>query len=59
MMPVSHVQSRVCYVTVLVAAPDARSYLRSASSCASNRMLTAGDLTATGVIVNKHFLILT
>ncbi len=46
MMPVSHVQSRVCHVTVLA----------DAGTSATNRMLTAVDLTATGVIVNKHFL---
>ncbi len=51
MMPVNHVKSRVCYVTA-----DAGLCLQSASTHASNRMLTAGDLTATGVIVNKHFL---
>ncbi len=49
MMPVNHVQSRVCHVTVLA---DADSLPQSMS----NRMLTAVDLTATGVIVNKHFL---
>ncbi len=49
MMPLNHIQSRVCHVTVLV---DAGSCLRSAS----NRTLTAGDMTATGVIVNRHFL---
>ncbi len=32
------------------------SCLQSASTHARNRMLTAVDLTATGVIVNKHFL---
>ncbi len=48
MMPVSHVQSRVCHATVLA----------NAGSCpqSASRMLTAVDLTATGVIVNKHFL---
>ncbi len=49
MMPVNHVQSRVCHVTVLA---DAGSLPRSES----NRMLTAVDLTATGVIVNKQYL---
>ncbi len=49
MMPVSHVQSRVRHVTVLV---DAGLSPQSES----DRMLTAGDLTATGVTVNKHFL---
>ncbi len=46
MMPVNHVQSCVCYVTVLA----------DAGTGVSNRMLTAVDLKATGVIVNKHFL---
>ncbi len=46
MMPVYHVQSRVYHITVLT----------NAGTSASNRMLTAGDLTVTGVIVNKHFL---
>ncbi len=41
MMPVSHVQSRVCHVTVLA---DAGSLPQRES----NRMLTAADLTATG-----------
>ncbi len=49
MMPVNHVQSRVCHVTVLA---DAGSLPQSES----NRMLTAADLTATGVTVNKNFL---
>ncbi len=49
MMPVNHVQSRVCHVTVLA---DAGSLIQSES----NRMLTAADLMATGVIVNKQFL---
>ncbi len=51
MMPVDHIQSRACHVNV-------GSRLRSASihASASNRMLTAGDLMATGVIVNKFFL---
>ncbi len=49
MMPVNHVQSRVCHVTVLA---DAGSLPRSES----NRMLTALDLTATGVTVNKQCL---
>ncbi len=56
MMPVNHVQSRVCYVTVLV---DTCSRERSASACGSNRMLTAVDLTGTGVTVNKYFLNIT
>ncbi len=43
MMPVNHVQSCVCHVTVLA----------GAGTGTSNRMLTAVDLTATGVIVNK------
>ncbi len=46
MMPVSHVQSGVCDVTVLA----------DAGTSASDRILTAVDLMATGVIVNKHFL---
>ncbi len=45
-MPVNHVQSLVCVVTVLV----------DVGSSTSNRMLTAVDLTATGVTVNKHFV---
>ncbi len=55
MMSVNRVQSRVSHVTVLA---NAGSRLRSANkrTSASNRMLTAVDLTATGVIVNKHFL---
>ncbi len=48
-MPDNHVQSYVCHVTVLA---DAGSLSRSVS----NRMVTAVDLTATGVIVNKQFL---
>ncbi len=46
MMPVNHVQSHVCHVTVLA----------DAGTSKSNRMLTAVDLTDTCVIVNKHFL---
>ncbi len=46
MMPVNHVQSCVCHVTVLA----------DAGTSTSNRMLTAVDLTATSVVVNKHFL---
>ncbi len=46
MMPVNHVQSHVCHVTVLAVA----------GTNVSNRMLTAVDLTATGVVVNKRFL---
>ncbi len=46
MMPINHVQSCVCHVIVLA----------DAGTNASNRMLTAVDLTATGVIVTKHFL---
>ncbi len=55
MMPVNHIQSRVCLVTVLA---DAGSRLLSANTClsASDRMLTAVDLTATGVTANKQFL---
>ncbi len=53
MMPVSHVQSDLC-VTSLFWPMLARAY--GVGACASNRMLTAVDLTATGVIVNKHFL---
>ncbi len=49
MMPVNQVQSCVCHVTVLA---DAGSLPQSES----NRMLTAVDLTATRVIVNKQFL---
>ncbi len=49
MMPITHVQSRVCHVTVLADAG-------SLPQIESNRMLTAVDLTATGVIVNKQFL---
>ncbi len=49
MMPVNHVQSRVCHVTVLA---DAGSLPQSES----NRMLTAGDLMVTGAIKSKHFL---
>ncbi len=49
MMPVSHVQSCVCHVTVLA---DAGSLPQSEST----RMLTAVDLTANGVTVNKRFL---
>ncbi len=52
MMLVNHVQSRVCHVTALA---DAGSHLWSTS----NRMLTAVDLTATGVIVYWHFLHIT
>ncbi len=50
-MPVTYVQSSVRHITVLA---NAGSYLPSAST--SNRMLAAVDLTATDVIVNKHFL---
>ncbi len=46
MMPFNHGQSRVCHVTVLA----------DAGTSASNGTLTAVDLTATGIIVNKHFL---
>ncbi len=49
MMPVNHIQSRVCHVTVLA---DAGSLPQSDG----NRMVTAVDLTATSVIVNKQFL---
>ncbi len=49
MMPVNHIQSCVCHVTVLADAG-------SLPSSESNRMLTAVDLTATGVIVIKQFL---
>ncbi len=52
-MPVNHVQSRAWHVIVLA---DAGLYLRSVSTGANNRMLPAGDLTATDVIVNKCFL---
>ncbi len=54
-MPVNRVQSHVCYITVLA---DAGSCLQSESTgtSASSRMLTAVNLTATGVTVNKHFL---
>ncbi len=45
-MPVNHVQSHVCHVTVLA----------DVVTNVSNRMLTAVGLMATGVIVNKHFL---
>ncbi len=48
MLPVNHVQSRVCHVTALA---DAGSLPQSES----NRMLAAVDLTATGVTVNKQF----
>ncbi len=55
MMPVSHIQSFVCHITVLA---DAVSRLWSTSTrvSASNGTLTAVDVTATGVIVSKHFL---
>ncbi len=45
MMPVNHVQSRVCHVTVLA---DAGSRLLSGSTVAraSDRTLTAVDLTS-------------
>ncbi len=46
MMSVNHVQSRMCHITVLA----------DAGTGMSNRMLTAVDLMATGVIVKKHFL---
>ncbi len=46
MMPANHAHSCVCHITVLA----------DAGMRASNRMLTAVDLTAAGVIVNKHFL---
>ncbi len=49
MMPAYHVQSRVCHIIVLA---DADSLPQSTN----NRMLTAADLMATGVIVNKQFL---
>ncbi len=49
MMPVNHVQSCVCHVAVLADA-DLLPWSES------NRMLTAIDLTTTGVIDNKHFL---
>ncbi len=55
MIPVNHIQSCVCHIPVLA---DTGSRLWSASTraSASNRMLTAVDLTATVVIVKKHFL---
>ncbi len=53
MMPVNYVPSHVCHVTVLA---DAGEWIQSASAHASNRMLTAADLTDTGVIFDKHFL---
>ncbi len=58
MMPANHVQSCVCQVTVL---SDACLHLWRTNTRASmsNRTLTAVDLTATGVIVNEHFLIVT
>ncbi len=49
MLPANHVQSRVCHIAVLA---NAGSLPRSES----NRMLTAVDLSAIGVIVNKQFL---
>ncbi len=49
MMPVNHVRSRVCHVTVLAGAG-------SLPRSESNMLLIAADLMATGVIVNKHFL---
>ncbi len=49
MMPVNHVQSCVCHITVLADAG-------SLSQSESNKMLTAVDLTDTGVTVNKQFL---
>ncbi len=49
MMPVNHDQSCVCHITVLA---DAGLLPQNES----NRILTAVDLTATGVIVNKQFL---
>ncbi len=55
MMPVNHIQSRVCHITVVA---DAGSRLWNASTgvSASNRLLTVVELTARGVIVNKQFL---
>ncbi len=52
MVPVNHVQSCACHVIVLA---DAGSLPQSNS----NSMLTAGDLMATGVTVNKQFLNIT
>ncbi len=51
MMPAKCIQSRVCHVTFMA---DAGSHLQSES----NRMLTAGDLTATGVTVTSNFWML-
>ncbi len=34
-------------------------YVVRTHASSSNRMLTAADVTTTGVIVNKHFLIVT
>ncbi len=56
MMPVNHVQSCVCHVIVLADAGCLRLWSVSKAVSASNRMLTAVDLTAIGVIVNKQFL---
>ncbi len=56
MMPVNHVQSCVCHVTVLADAGCSCLQSGSTSTSRRNRMLTAGDLTATNVIVNKQFL---
>ncbi len=47
-------QHDACQVSCVSVLADAGSCLRSASTHASN--MTAVDLTATGVIVNKHFL---
>ncbi len=49
-MPVNHVQSCVCHVTVLAGAD---SCLQRGSTGANASNMTAVDLTATGVTVNK------
>ncbi len=53
MMPVNHVQSRACHVTVWA---NVGSCLWSGSTGASTSNMTAVDLMATGVTVNKHLL---